>query len=202
MRKTVIAAAMAASLTLGGAAGAALFVPSASGARTGAQTNGTAAEPDDGSPRHGFLTEALAPLVDDGTITRAQAEAVVDAIVDARPPRHGHRHRFPFGSAVTDVLGIDAAELRSALRDGRTIAEVAEANGVPVDDVVAALVAEVDDRLATAVEDGRLTEEEAETKLAAATEHITALVHGDGDVHRNRHLGPRHDGAADDTAGS
>ena len=42
---------------------------------------------------------------------------------------------------LTEVLGIDASELRTELEAGSTIAEIAEANDVAVDDVIDALVA-------------------------------------------------------------
>ena len=200
MRRSVTAAVMAASLTVGGAAGAGLFVPSLSGAQTDESTETqTTEETAEDEGRAGFLAEALAPLVDDGTITQSQADAVVEALREARPD-HGHRWGHHLGEALTEVLGIERDELRAALADGQTIAEVAEANGVAVDDVIAALVAEAEERIDRAVEDGRLTEEEAAEKRAEATERITALVDGELDAadlgHRHHH---RHD---DEPAGS
>ena len=193
MRTSVTAAVMAASLTIGGAAGATLFVPTLSGAQTDDTTATGDPGTDDPVARDGFLTEALAPLVEDGTITQAQADAVVDAVRAARPERgHGHRHHR--GAALTEVLGIEHAELRRALADGQTVAEIAEANGVAVDDVIAALVADARERIDRGVEDGRLTDEEAAEELTRVTERITALVEGQIDAPDHGHRHRRHGG--------
>jgi hypothetical protein len=184
MRNTLKAAAVAASLTLGGAAGAALFVPTFSAAQESGttQTDETAETEDttEEQPRDGFLADALAPLVEAGTIDQSQADAVIEAIRDARPA-FGHRHRGPFGEALAEVLGMTRDELRAAIDDGRTVPELAEDAGVSTDEIVAALLAPVEEHLAEAVEDGRLTDEEAAEKLAEATERATAIATGEAE---------------------
>lgn len=213
MRKTAAAAAMAASLTIGGGAGAVLFAPNLVGAQTDGteQTDEGATDESDRPERGAFLEDALAPLVEDGTIDQGQADAVIAAIEEARPEgfgkgRHARHHgRHVAMEGVTDLLGIDAAELRELLADGQTLAEIGEANGVSVDELVAAIVSELEERLASAVEDGDLTQEEADEKLAEATERATALVNGElerpeRDGFRGRGgFGPGGDAPADDT---
>lgn len=122
----------------------------------------------DGEPGE-RLRETLQALVDDGTITAEQADAVTAHIVENRPERgdrpgageRGERGRpgmFARGvgsEVLTDVLGLDAAELREQLRDGATLAEIAEAEGVDPQAVVDALVDELEERVANAVENGR-----------------------------------------------
>lgn len=130
------------------------------------------------------LRETLQELVDDGTITATQADAVTEHLVAQAPERGGHRadrgHRPGMdGEVVAELLGIDAAELRSGLRDGQSIAELAEANGVDVQTVIDALVDEAVDHIDLAVENGRLTEDEAAEKLVDVTERITARVNGE-----------------------
>ena len=80
----------------------------------------------------------------------------------------GHKHL----DTVAEVIGIEESELRAALEDGQSVADVAEANGVDPQEVVDALVAEAEARLDAKVEDGRLTEEEAADKLAEKTDRI------------------------------
>ena len=186
MRKTAAAAAMAASLTIGGGAGALLFAPDLVSAQTDDPTaetddTGTGGETDRPEPGQ-WLAETIAPLVDDGTITQDQADAVVAAIQEAAPDRPRHRHhRFGFGETLTEVLGLSADELRAALRDDQTIADLAEQQGVSVDEVIDALVADVEEKLDAAVENGRLTEEEAADKLAEAEERIADRVNDGGE---------------------
>ena len=67
---------------------------------------------------------------------------------------------------VAETLGMTTDELREALADGQTIAELAEAKGVALEDIAAALVTEHTERLQQAVENGRLTQEEADEKIA------------------------------------
>jgi hypothetical protein len=134
------------------------------------------------------LRETLQALVDDGTLTSEQADAVTSYLVENRPERgergeegrHGRPGRaFGLGvasEALTDLLGIDGEELRTQLRDGATLAEIAEAQGVEVQAVIEELVGEVEERVTNAVENGRIDQAEADEKLAEAEARITDMV--------------------------
>ncbi|HEY8525873.1 MAG TPA: hypothetical protein VIL48_12955 [Acidimicrobiales bacterium] len=169
MRKTIAAASLAAT-------GLGVLGLGATGA--------LADDGDDGDGRGSWVEAALEGLVDDGTLTRDQAEAVEDALREARP-----RHRlgpwlFGFGSGdhlatLGETLGVDEDELRDQLGDGRTIAEIAEEQGVDVQDVVDALLAALEERVDEAVADDDLTREEADELLADAEERITDFVNGE-----------------------
>ena len=135
------------------------------------------------------LRESLQALVDDGTLTAEQADAVTTHLVENRPERgdrgdrggEGRRGNHPGadGEVVAGLLGIDAETLRTELRAGSSIADIATANGVDVQVVVDALVEEAQGHLDLAVENGRLTDEEAGEKLTDLTERITARVNGE-----------------------
>ncbi len=84
--------------------------------------------------------------------------------------RDGKGRRGANIDTLTEVLGIDAAELRTQLKAGSTIAEVAAANDVAVDDVIDALVA-----AATA----RAAEHDKEVDADELTEKFTSLVNGE-----------------------
>ena len=78
MRKALAAGALSASLVAGGAAGALLFAPAISGAQTPTTEAPAAGQAPQGQPpadRSQWMADALAPLVQDGTITQAQAAA-------------------------------------------------------------------------------------------------------------------------------
>lgn len=139
------------------------------------------------------LRETLQQLVDDGTLTAEQADAVTAHLVENRPERgeHGEGHgegrgghhggpgmfgRGVASEALTDLLGLDAQELREQLRDGATLAEIATDQGVEVQDVIDELVGELQERLDNAVENGRIDQAEADEKLADAEARITDMV--------------------------
>jgi hypothetical protein len=127
----------------------------------------------------------LQNLVDDGTITAAQADAVAADLASSLPdrgpgrpggPGWGHRHPGFDGEVLAGLLGIDVETLRSDLRDGKTVAEIAGEQGVDVQTVIDSLVAEAKSHLDLSVENGRLTQEEADAKLAEVTQRITDFV--------------------------
>lgn len=133
-----------------------------------------AAAPDRGAR----IRETLQALVDDGTITAEQADAVAEHLAE-QMPRGGRGHaggRGFDGTVVADALGVTVDELRAALQDGQSIADVAAAEGVDVQVVVDALVAEARSRIADAVADGRITQEEADARLADLEAAITERV--------------------------
>lgn len=137
------------------------------------------------------LRDALAPLVQDGTLTETQVDAIVAALADAAPMpgRRGHggfehrdAHGLAFGAsfdAVAELLGITLDDLQSALDDGQSLADLAEANGSTAEAVVEVLIADLAAHLDEEVANGEHTQAEADERLAAATERITAMVNGD-----------------------
>lgn len=171
MNKSFAAAALAASLALGGLTGAALGTPGLAGAADAAAS--TAVTDRDGA---GWVQDALASLVSDGTITQAQADAVAATLEEARPERGPRRRHL---AVVAEALGLTEDEVRTALQDGQTIAQLAEAQGMDVQAVVGAMLAELEARLAERVAAGDLTQEEADEKLAGAEEHLTAVAEGE-----------------------
>ncbi len=182
----------------GGAVGLLMVMPSLSSAATTTEPTDTTVVVEDTSDagietaediapdRGARLREVLQPLVDDGTITAAQADAVATQLAESFPGRGGPGggHHGPGGlggwafdgEVLADLLGIDVATLRTELQSGSTIAEIAAAHGVDAQTVIDALVAEAKSHLDLSVSNGRLTQEEADAKLAELTERITDRV--------------------------
>ena len=107
-------ATVAASLLGGGVAGALLLPTAATAQDTESDT------PDGTEERQGPLATALQSLVDDGTLTQEQVDAITQAVQDARPERErGPRGGGRMLSTVADVLGMEASELREAIVDGQ-----------------------------------------------------------------------------------
>jgi len=111
------------------------------------------------------------------------ADVTIDSTVDNADADHDHgERRGPGGrggrggeqmATVAEVIGVDAEALREAFAAGQSVADVAEANGVALDDVVAAVVAEMETHIAEHVAEGKLAQSEADAKLADAADKVT-----------------------------
>jgi hypothetical protein len=178
MRTKIAAAALGASLLAGGGVGALLMAPTVATAAdnsssASSSTSSTAQQPDQ------WVQDTLGKLVDKGTITKAQATAVAQALEAARPAGGPGGRGGPGLDVAAKALGIDASTLQSDLQSGKTIAAVAKERNVDVQTVIAALVADMNSHLADAVSSGRLTQAEADDMKSHATERATALVNGE-----------------------
>ena len=186
---------------------------------TDATESNDATDADRAAEREARLTEVLQPLVDAGTITADQMQSVIDTLAAAGPlggghgggdhgGRGGHGGRGMGLDAAATALGITADELRTQLEAGSTLADVAAAEGVDVQTVIDAMVAEVKTHLDEEVTEGDLTQAEADTKLADATTRITDGVtngfpeRGDGDGDRPAPADAPADTATTDTTGA
>lgn len=125
------------------------------------------------------ILDHLAPLIEDDTITEAQAEAVASTLAENMRGHGGRGRGLRALRATAEFLELTPEEMREALAEYDTLADLAAANGSSGAELIAYLVAQVEEHLATAVEEGRITEEEAAEKLADATEHITEMVNSD-----------------------
>ncbi len=179
IKRSVAITAIAASTFGGVAAGAAFFTPVIAGAQD------DAVEAEQAAPERGErISEALQVLVDDGTLTEAQRDAVVETLKNARPNRGEFRE--PLGQRgprvageIAEILGLEGNEIREALRNGSSIAELAEAQGIESADVVDAIVARAEERLDTAVENGRIDDTQAAEMLTRTAERAEDLVNGE-----------------------
>jgi hypothetical protein len=126
------------------------------------------------------IKEALRGLVSDKTITQAQADKVASTLADAGIGRGGRGGHGPGGgpslAAAATVLKMTEAELRTAVDDGTTLAQVAKDKGIPVESLIAALVKAEKERIAQDVSAGRLTQAQADERLADVTQRVTDRV--------------------------
>lgn len=77
---------------------------------------------------------------------------------------------------IQEYTGLEPIEIRQALRDGQTLAELFEANGQSVDDFIAEAVAAGNERIDTALAN---MAERAGTLRSTLEERITAAVNGE-----------------------
>ena len=158
------------------------------------------------------ITEALAGLVDDGTLTEDQASAVAEELASSEAFPGGPMGHGPHGGmggmerpgleAAAETLNLTEDELRSALRDGSSLADLAEEQRVAVEDLVDALVAAAEERLAEAVDNGRITQERADEIAATLPERVAEAVERTWEPRGpGRHHGDRGGMLGDDTTG-
>lgn len=106
-------------------------------------------------------------------------------------PHHGGHPFLEAGLEVAaDAIGISEEDLRSELRDGSTLAEVATAHDVDPQTVIDALVAAATDKIEAAVADGTISQERADDLLADLEARITDHVDNGGPHGRFGHGGP------------
>jgi len=188
MKKQIAVLGLGLGLIAGGVGGVVLGVPSLSAAQEESTTS-TAPEVESLREPGYWMAEALEPLVEAGTITQAQADAVVEALVAAKPARGGHYlKRLGLGVAA-ETIGITGEELATALRDGSSIAEVATSKGVDPQTVIDAMLAELKANLDEAVANGRITQEQADAAMADAPTRITERVNDTRPFGWGRHHG-------------
>ena len=94
---------------------------------------------------------------------------------DAGEPTERREHRQHRG-AVLESLGIDAETVRTGFDADKSLATIAGENGVAEAELIAAIEADMASHIADAVENGRLTQEEADEKMADLTDIITERV--------------------------
>lgn len=172
MRKAIAAVATTA-IVLGGFS-VALFVQSPDIASAQEVEDDARAVPE-------TIENILAGLVEEGVINADQSTRIAEALRDRVGPVRGH-HGMARGShleTAAEVMGIEVTDLADALRDGQSIAEVAEANGSSAQTVIDALVAEMNANLDRAIEDGKLTTDRADEIRADAPDRIESMVNGE-----------------------
>ena len=158
MKKKLIAASLVAglALTLGGVAGASAHDKGMGGKGQG-------------------LATILEGLKTKGTLTQAQIDAINQAFNEKRSAAqaaHDARHAEHL-KVITDVLGIDAATLKSRLQAGESLATIA---GSKKDALIAAMVAFKTKEIDSAVTAGKLTAAQATTMKANLKDRVTAHV--------------------------
>ena len=158
--------------------------------------------------RIAHIKSALGGLVSDGTLTQKQADKVAVTLDSklAKPGLPGmggpggHVGDMGMGGpdmiagrdAVAKVLGMTTAKLDTALKSGKSLADIAKDQKVSVDSLVKAMVAVAQEKLAAAVKDGKITQAQATMMKSSLTQRITNHVKG---IRADRGQGPGERGA-------
>jgi hypothetical protein len=94
-------------------------------------------------------------------------------------------------TTIADETGMDARDVVQATRDGATPAEVIEANGGSVDNVIASATVTVTDRVNEAVANGNMTQEQADNILGNIEQTLTDILNGEFERPRGGNERPR-----------
>ena len=147
--------------------------------------------------------EQLDAAVAAGRLTEEQAAAIRERIEAGAflGPHFGfgfkhHLEGRPGLEGAADYLGLTEAELHQRLRNGQSLAEIAEAEGRSVEGLEQALLAAAKERLDQAVEDGRLTAAQRDELVERLESTIDAIVNGTAPLERRR-FGHRFGGPLD-----
>jgi polyhydroxyalkanoate synthesis regulator phasin len=124
------------------------------------------------------LSALLSALVTKGTITQAQADAILAAHDAADAARDAARAIAKPVVAdqlkiISDAIGVDTATITTRIKAGDSLATIA---GAKKDALIAALIADHTKRIDAAVTAGTITAAQATTLKSNLTTHITNLV--------------------------
>jgi polyhydroxyalkanoate synthesis regulator phasin len=130
----------------------------------------------------------LDQAVTDGKLTASQEQTMLadlkshlDDIVNRTGPPGGVKAGVEvFGTAVASYLGLSETELRTQLEAGKTLAQIANAQGKSVSGLKDAIYAEARSNLDQAVADGKLTATDEQTMLADLKSHLDEIVNNSG----------------------
>jgi len=132
--------------------------------------------------------EKLNQAVADGKITQEQADTIEQRLAERRdacindgdchlhPAKHsGRTHLNPktvfmqvmeTGLNIADTLNMDPRDMLQAFRDGSSLQDLAAQQNVSMEDIAAAITAPMKDRLAQALDDGKITQEQYDKLMA------------------------------------
>lgn len=138
-------------------------------------------------------------LVEDGVITQEQADDLAE--VRAAIQANREEMRAEKQQAIADALGITVEELEAAKEAGTSLADLA---GDDVQALVDLFTEQATERINDAVEDGRLTQEQADERLDGLAERIESRIENGGGFgngegrrgHGRRGQGPRNNAEA------
>jgi hypothetical protein len=158
--------------------------------------------------------ETLDEAVASGRLTQAQADSLKARGYDFAPqldPRFGG-HGPMGGVRIVDpaatALGMSVDDLTTQLKDGKSLADVATAQGISTDTLKTDLLGQVKTQLDSLVGSGKLTQAQADSSYAQTQDNIDQIVSGQqGFFGRGGHggapgLGPMSGPSAIPTPGS
>jgi hypothetical protein len=113
---------------------------------------------------------------DQETAILAQYTSAVTALVNSGPPVPANGQAGGLLQTAAGFLGVSVSDLQSDLKSGKSLADVAKAQGKSVGDLVTALLAPAKKNLDQAVSDGKITQAQETAIIDKMTTALTNLV--------------------------
>ena len=133
------------------------------------------------------VDEAYSETIDEqvaaGQLTQDQADRLKERGFELAPmfgPRGGRVGGAHLMESAATALGISADDLMTQLRDGKSLADVAEAQGISVDKLKTDLLSQVKTELDTLVSDGKITQSQADEMYSRTESNIDNIVNAMG----------------------
>ena len=136
-----------------------------------------------------IMTEKLNEAVAEGKITadevltkasniQERAEQMVNKPLDQKPSKnHDYKGkgRHLIG-VVIESLGLEKADIAEGIRNGSTLGEIAESNGITTEDLISTITSIMTEKLNEAVAEGKITADEVLTKASNIQERAEQMV--------------------------
>jgi polyhydroxyalkanoate synthesis regulator phasin len=140
------------------------------------------------------IEETQSEMIDEevaaGRLTEEQAERLKERVGEGdfgfpfgglgHGPGHGVWGAGVTPEVIAEALGITQDQLMEELSGGKSLAEVAEGQGMSVDEFSEALLSQVKVQLDALVGEGELTQEQADAMLERIEENMDGIVSGQG----------------------
>lgn len=126
--------------------------------------------------RQARAEERIERLLENDRIDEERAQKLRDRLA-AHAEQHATREAAK--AELADLLGMSVEELRAALRDGSSLADLADSAGVDRQVLIDRFVAEAEAKIDEAVAADKLTESEADEKRASIVARVEAKIDGE-----------------------
>ncbi len=140
------------------------------------------------------LEEILEKLVVEGKLSATQREAILAAVKqftdkaeDQRPAFHWKGHLEGYLKTAATFLGKDEKDVLAALREGKSLAELAAAQGKTREDLIAAISAPANAKVSEALAANKLTAEQAAKAKAEIAGRAAKLVDAKHEPKKDEH---------------
>lgn len=134
------------------------------------------------------MTQRIDAAVQAGRISAAQAETKkanlderVTKMINSKRPMHAgprHGHGFANNPKLLELLKIDADQLKTAMHDGKTLAAVAQEQGISEQELKDFMVKDFSDRIEAGVKAGRISADKAAKMKADIDVRIDDMING------------------------